>query len=498
MKKSLCAILLTFLAYVAFAQSTHFTIKESEKFKDVHRGTAVHAVHTTNKNETIVARSSKKKIIFEIYDENVKNIFNKTVDINKREQIMSNLLFNHELKVFTLFSPSKKERVINCHILNLDSKEYRKVELFKTKVEKTQALFSGQNKRQTNFSISPNEKFLAIATDDIKRNSNSYLIHVFNAENLSLLYSKSYYSNKEKFFRSSDMAVDNNGNVYTLGKEFIKGKKEKKDNKANYTFVISKINKDNVTTNNIELDNDELIEGLSIINKGTFFNLVGFSSEKKAGRINSISQIKIDTKDLKIREKIREKLPLKVYEDIYGNRKAPKKKNKELKSFYLDYVIEDSLGNTYLIAEEFYITSTYVSMGPSGGYWQTVYHYDDILITKLDTNGKIAWGRSIFKKATSPSYNAFVSKDKLHIFLNSGKKLKEKNDGRTKVKQGWLQSSSLYDFVYDNKGNSTIEKIQDNKGKTYYIPFLGSFTNNKFVMFNISKYKKRLMVLEAK
>ena len=45
-------------------------------------------------------------------------------------------------------------------------------------------MFSGQNKRQTNFSISPDNKFIAIATDNIKKNSNSYDIHVFDSETL--------------------------------------------------------------------------------------------------------------------------------------------------------------------------------------------------------------------------------------------------------------------------------------------------------------------------
>lgn len=498
MKKILLALLFIFSSYISFSQSTYFNVKESEKFKDVKRGTVVDAVYTTGDNETVVARSSRKKIVFEVYDENVNNTFDVAIDIDKKEAVKANLFFNDELKVFTLYSPTKTERIIYCYIFNIATKEHQKIELFKTTVEKKQTLFSGQNKRQTNFAISENEAYLAIATDDIKKNANSYLIHVFDAKTLQLLYTKSYYSNKEKFFTSSDMAIDNNGNVYTLGKEFIKGKKEKVDNKANYTFVISKISKDNVTTNNITLDNDELVESLAIIDKGNFFNLVGFSSEKKAGRINSISQIKITTKDLKILDKKREKLPLKVYEDIYGNRKASKKKSKELKSFYLDHVIEDDNGNTFLIAEEFYITSVYVSNGMNGGYWQTVYHYDDILIVKLNNAGTIDWGRSIYKKATAPSYNAFVNNEKLHVFLNSGKNLKEKKDGRTKVKQRWLQSSSLYDFVYDKKGNSTIEKIQDNKGNTYYQPYLGNFTNGKFIMFNISKFNKRLMVLEAK
>ncbi len=496
-KLPLCTILLL-ATHLITAQSTYFNVKESQEFKDHHRNTSVLAVHTTASNETIVARSSRKKIVFEVYDEQVKNTFNKVVDIPKKEVVISDLFFNNELKIFTLTSPSKTERILKCHILNLDSKEHRIVELFSTTVEKKQALFSGQNKRQTNISISPNENYLAIATDDIKKNSNSYLIHVFDAKSLKLLFTKNYYSNPEKFYRSSDMIIDDNGSVYTLGKEFLSGKREKKDDKANYSFVMTKITKDAIASNTLALDDNELIQSLAISNKESVFDLFGFSSEKKAGRINSISQIKIDPVTLQVLNKKRTKLPEQVYQDIYGERKVNQKKGKELKSFYLDHAIEDELGNTYLLAEEFYVTSVYVPNGMNGGgYMQTVFHYDDILILKLNPEGELDWGRSIFKKATSPSYNAFVNNNKLHVFLNSGKKLKEKKDGRTKVAKGWLQSSSLYDFVYDEEGQLTREKIRDNKGKSEYVPYLGNFRNNKFIMFSRSKYSRQLMVLET-
>ena len=56
------------------------------------------------------------------------------------------MFFGDELKVFTIFSPSKTERILYCHILNIKTKDSKKVELFATSVEKKQpapASFSG-------------------------------------------------------------------------------------------------------------------------------------------------------------------------------------------------------------------------------------------------------------------------------------------------------------------------------------------------------------------
>ena len=224
--------------------------------------------------------------------------------------------------------------------------------------------------------------------------------------------------------------------------------------------------------------------------------LLGFYSEERAGRIKGGCNFILDNKTLAITKQNQVKLPIEVYNDLYGYRKAERKKKKELKSFYVDYVIEDSIGNTYLLAEEFYVTQQYVSTGNGIGYWVTTYHYDDILILKFNANGEVDWGRSIFKRASTPSYNAFLKDDKLHVMINSGKNLLEKKDGRTKVSKGWFESSALYDIVYSIDGNVSYDKVQNNKGNTYYLPYYGTYENGKFVMMSSGRKKKQFMILE--
>ena len=160
-------------------------------------------------------------------------------------------------------------------------------------------------------------------------------------------------------------------------------------------------------------------------------------------------------------------------------------------------MVRDNTGNTFVLAEEFYVTQTYVATGMNGaGYWTTTYHYDDILILKFDKSGEISWGRSIFKRSTVPSYNAFLKDDKLHVILNSGKNLTEKSDGRTKVSKGWFESSALYDFTYSSDGKVEYNKIQDNKGNTYYLPFYGTYNLDTFIMMSDSGRKKQFMILK--
>lgn len=479
-----------------YSQSnTKLNISESPEFKDKVKAGGALAIHTSNGGSTGIVRSGKKHYLLDVFDSNLKKVFSKVVESDKKERFKGYVNFEDEIKFFTVLSPKKTERIVYCHIFNIKNKTHSKKKLFETTVQKGGGLFSGKNKRQTSVAISPNGEFIAMATDNIKKNSNAYLIQVFNSETLELVYKKSYQEHEERYFEPNDVVVNNSGGVYALGKLYIKGKSQKKKGEANYQFVLNKITKDNNLDAAINLK--ELhIASLVINNNNDKLQLVGFYSEEKAGRIKGGCNFLLDPENLVILDKKKAKLPEDVYKDLYGYRKAGKKKKKELKSFYVDYVIEDSSGSTYLLAEEFYVTQTYVSTGNGMGYWVTTYHYDDILILKFNPNGEMDWGRSIFKRSTAPSYNAFLKDDKLHVVLNSGKNLTEKNDGRTKVSKGWFESSSLYDFVYSKDGEVSYDKIQDNKGKTYYLPYYGTYENGIFIMMSSGRKKRQFMTLQ--
>jgi len=200
----------------------------------------------------------------------------------------------------------------------------------------------------------------------------------------------------------------------------------------------------------------------------------------------------IDRDAFSLKDKKSYLFPEQVYEDLYGYRMAAKKKNKELSNFKVDYVLSDAKGNSYWLAEEFYITYHYTS---NGGMY-TVEHYDDILILKFNDQDELQWGRSVFKRAFKPSYNVFLKENELHLILNSGKKLSKKEDGRTKTSKTWLQSSALYDFVYSESGEVSYDKIQDNKGNYYYRPNYGAFYDDKFIMLSSIGLKTRFMILK--
>tara|TARA_B100000795_G_scaffold268927_1_gene256918 strand:+ start:6090 stop:7598 length:1509 start_codon:yes stop_codon:yes gene_type:complete len=490
-------IVLSLLSFSSmYSQNSHFDVKESIKYMDQFKTTTILSSHSNSDELNVIARKSKNNLVFETFDKQAKGKKIKIIQLSKKESFVGDIFHNNKLQIFMVETLSKTKRILNCYTYNIEDNTSTKIILLEKNVKKKTALFSGQNKRQTNFSISPNKKYIAIATDNIKKNSNSYDIHVYDAEKLTLIYTKNYFNNLDKYYISSDMLVSNNAIIYSIGKEYKNGKRERKKSKPNYSYVLNKISKDDIKTSIIKLNEDEYIKSLTMSFYNDQIRLIGYYSRDKVFGIKGVSIFNFDKKNLSVTSKKKQKLPVKVFEDLYGYRNAKNKKDSELTSFYLDHTLEDKDGNVYLIAEEFYTTQTYVSYGVNGGGgFVTTYHYDDLLITKLNKNGNLVWGRSIYKRSNEASYNVFLHNDQLHVLLNSGKNLLKKNDGRLKVSKGWFESSSLYLFLYDNDGNVTHQKIQDNKGKTFYIPYRGSYSKGKFVMYNHSKKRKQIMML---
>ena len=221
--------------------------------------------------------------------------------------------------------------------------------------------------------------------------------------------------------------------------------------------------------------------------------LLGFYSEKNTRFAKGACAYVIDLNDFKLIKSNKLQFPADIYNDIYGEKRGERKKDNELGSFEIDHVLKDNNGNNYIIAEQFYVTTNYV--GGMYGVVMSTPHYDDIIVLKINTESNIEWGRSIFKRSTSPSYNAFIKNNNLHIILNSGKSITSKDDGRKKVSKGLFEGTSLYDFEYSQNGEVSYNKIQDNKNKINYTPYYGNYENDKFIMISEGN-NPRFMILE--
>ncbi len=514
-------LLVLLLHFFANAQETNtigdLKVFESQAFKEKEKTDYILSFNKSESGKTVLLRGTKRKLILDVFGADFSKSHTKSIKREKKKEwYIGALFYDDYLKFFTVYKPKKRERVLYCHTLNLNDFTYEKKELFKKELEKGGSLFYSIKKKETNVAISPNHKYFVIATNNSTKKINSSTVYVYDTEDLSLVYTKSYQTHEENKYTHNSISIDDNATVYSLGKintkSFVgtysssnkeqreKSLKKKKNSKSKYEFVLNQIDEYSVKDMSIELDSI-YVRSLTISKVKDKLNLFGFYSEKHKGRIKGGCSFVIDKESFSIVRKKRDQLPLEVFEGLYGNKRAAKKKKKakELKNFYIDYVLEDEEGATYVLAEEFYITSVYVAT-TTGGYWRDVPHYDDILIVKFNKTGDLEWGRGIYKKDGTPSYNAFLKSNKLHVVLNTGRNLKKQKNGRTKLSKSFfgLGATALYDFSYTKSGEVARFKIQDNKtkGTTKYQPYLGAYVNKKFMMMSISKFKRRFMVLE--
>ncbi|GHC65234.1 hypothetical protein [Ulvibacter litoralis] len=470
---------------IIFAQNeSNFKIYESPVYIDKVKTDSVRATYTSNSGKTGIIRNDKKEIVFDLFDENFSKIHSKLIETDKKETYIGDIFYSNEINVFTETFPDKDVKVLTCYVFNLENKTNKKIELSSTTIDKKLSLFS--NQKGAKFSMSPDLNYFSITNYTIHKDEVFYHVSVFDSKTYELVYDQQITRNENKFFSLSEIQIDNSKNVFLLGESFFDEESPKIKSEKNRHFIVEKISKTDYSKLDLNLEN-KYIKSLKAVTDANEYNLYGFYSDSGLNAIKGVCNILIDMENFEIKNKNLQDLPSQVYADLFGTDKADKKKGKELFEFKIDYILNDEQNNIYLTAEQFYIT--YEND-------RKVEHYDDILIIKFTPNGKLDWGRSILKYDYKPSYNAFVKNNELHIILNSGKKLKELNDGRTKATVGLFETSALYDFVYLNTGLGKINKIQNNKKKTYYLPNYGNYIDGKFIMISDSQKERQFMTLE--
>ncbi len=502
--KKIIVLLLLFCAQLCICQSSYFNIKETNPFKDTKKGSVLLDVHQMENGENIVIRSIKKNFVISSFTASYDLKSNVDTERQKKEGYIGSVTSNGLVRFFTV-DRLKKMKVVYCHTFNPATQQVSKKKLFEVVDEEKRSFFiggfgvsrgSGQEQR---FSVSPDGNYFVVTNNVFSRKKSTSAVYVYDTD-LNEVFKKVYFNSEDQFYAIDDFVITNDLKVILAGKVYKNGTRDKKDGKANYTYEIHKISAANNTKKVIDLG-DKFVQQVRIAQYGENLRMLGFYSENSSGQMKGGISYTFSEDDItNISPKVTP-FPADVYNDIYGEAKAKskKKKEKEFRAYYLDYSLIDEAGNAFLTAEQFFTTTVQVSNGAGGFTTQTIFHYNNILIIKFDNEGNLVWGRSIFKAARSHSYNAFEIDGKLHILLNTGKNIAKKSNDRKKIKKSWLEKSALYDIVYDENGNETYELIKENDGKKdFYSPTRGSFDYDKFIMANLSKNKRRFMVLTRK
>jgi len=226
-----------------------------------------------------------------------------------------------------------------------------------------------------------------------------------------------------------DNLIDNDGNVFIASKVFHddsnKDKKKRNDKQANYHVELFELNSslDKIKTSTISLD-DKFINGISMFqssNKEMIF--AGYYNKGKyLGNADGIYTYKVNQKGDLISKNFYE-IPLEILNQYVKNRTKKKNAKKDKKGkaeagfLNLKELVYSKDGGLTLIGEVVYTVYHYNSK--TGGYY--TYHYEDVLVTKVNSQGDLAWMKKIPKRQKGlkgkggMSYTYFNANDNHYI-----------------------------------------------------------------------------------
>ena len=222
----------------------------------------------------------------------------------------------------------------------------------------------------------------------------------------------------EKQMNNLDYSVDADGNAYILTTVFEDNTtdvKKKHEENANYHIELLRVK---AFTKTIEKSpvkvGDKFINAVWLYEgPDNFMYCAGFyNNGKSASNANGIFMFKIN-KDGGIYDIKSYEIPVDVLNQYVSartqkqNDKKEEKGKAEFEDLELREFVIESDGSIILIGEQHFITrrTTYSSNGSSRTTY--IYHYNDVLVTKIDPSGNLAWMKKLPKRQShsSGSYN---------------------------------------------------------------------------------------------
>lgn len=258
---------------------------------------------------------------------------------------------------------------------------------------------------------------------EIKKDSESKAkigMAVFNSELEKLWDNDIIMPQTENLLSVVDFTIDSYSNGYfLLRKSEEEISRKTAQDPDNFSLSILKVDENGASEETSFKIQDKIIDNVLIKeNKNGDIVCAGYYRKPKSYSIDGVFTA-ILSQDGSLTEPSMYEFSMdfiKQYRSISekGERKLQEKEDKgELGMSHLQMrsIIDLSDGSTLITGEIFYITTTTDSKGNT----RTTYHYNDIILTKINVDGEVEWMKKIPKKSTRDSYRQFISDDFIYI-----------------------------------------------------------------------------------
>ncbi|MCK5857535.1 MAG: hypothetical protein KAG64_08595 [Bacteroidales bacterium] len=306
--------------------------------------------------------------------------------------------------------------------------------------------------------------------------------------NMNKLWSKKLtlpYS--DELFLIKDFEVDDEGNVYLIGKKWKGKPKNVVSGKINFSYVILGYHAqgDDVKEYKLALKDKFITQVKLAVDNNLNLICAGFyTNTKNVYSLGGSFLLKIDHKTSDVMVSNYKDFSVDFITSLMSKRKqekAKKKKKKgktiEMPEYDLDALVIRDDGGVLLIGERYYVVShTYVD---ANGHRSTTYTYysTNIIVVNFNPDGSVKWMRRVPKSqsSASPYFLSYVSatyEDNIYFIYNdhvdNSKKKKEIDFGHFSIR---VKKANLVAYRINSSGETNyLSLFPAGKGNTLVVP----------------------------
>lgn len=352
-----------------------------------------------------------------------------------------------------------------------------------------------EQKVDLEYELSPNKKkLLCYKNLRNRRESEQILYYLFDDAGDLVQNGELKFRYPDDKFSVTDLRISNEGNIFILGKLY---KTDRIIAAKDYQYLAYHFDRKTEKMKEIPVNfGNKYITNLAFrIDKEENMYVAGFYSELGTDKIVGTVFQKIGTDNKIILEATEE-----FSDEFKANflSKGQIERGKELSNFYMhnegkdNGIVLRSDGGVLLMAERYY-TTTQSYRDYYTGYWsqQTLYHYEDVILTSVSPEGKIEW-HAIADKTQAGldpanlSYFYAIGGEGAYIFYEySGKK---------------AGTSVYYNLIeMDGKTATRVPLLKDYKWDSFFYPrYCEQVNNSEALMVYFSRGGSELSVIKVK
>ncbi|AEA44443.1 hypothetical protein [Fluviicola taffensis] len=414
-------------------------------------------------NQVLAVKQVKTGFIFQKFEGEQLNIKNTITEPFEFKKTNFKGIYNIDSKLvlmYSIYEKSQKTTSYYAQTINSENGGFSSTPKLLLTIEKDITSF--------NFDISADRKILAISyryrpsIKDDSKNTDVFGVHVFDGALNELWKSDLTMPQTESMMDNLDFSIDSEGNAYFLIRKFKeelnRSNRQDTDNQS-IAFLISNGDK---ALNEVEFSLGNNLVSTVVMKENPQGDIIcaGYYRKPKSNGIDGAFVSVLDSKGNISEPKFYEfSLDfIKKYQNISERAKKKMEKAEEndilsLRNLIMRDVRVLSDGSIVLAGEIFYVT-TYTD---SKGNTHTTYHYDDVIVVKINPDGELGWMEKCYKRSIFESFRLMTTDKNTYILFS------DYVSNASMTADGRSTSSSKGVYV-------TAHKFDNNTAERKYLP----------------------------